>query len=194
MANYEVIADVSRSLIELLRKKLTPEPINKEEAIGLCPPDDPGNYILGINIYNIEEKKDMGTFNSINLKPGVHQDPPTPLLLYYMFTVYSKGEAANNAIDQQRILGKAMQVLKDHSKLKGTQLQGSLKDSNLSLDVTNLALSMDDKAKIWTMYNLPYRLSLYFSVGPVYLDSDNIRHTKPVTEFHVDMKKVTKYD
>lgn len=191
MAGYEIIADVSRTLIELLRKKLTPEPIGKEELIGLCPPSEPGNHILGLNIYNIEEKKGLGTLSSVNLKPGFQKDPPTPLILYYMLTVHSKADLANSAIDQQRILGRAIQVLNDHGKLRGSYLQGSLKESNLALDITSLTLTMDDKAKIWTMYNLPYQLSIYYTVGPIYLDSDNIRQTTPVTEFQVDIRKVS---
>ncbi|OEF97127.1 DUF4255 domain-containing protein [Desulfuribacillus alkaliarsenatis] len=178
MDSYEVIADVSRSLVELLRKNLTPEPVAKEELIGLCPPYEAGNYILGLHMYNIEEKKNMGTQRMLNISPGVQKDPPIPLMLYYMLTVYSKTELANRAIDEQRILGRAMQVFHDFSKLKG----------NPHIEISAIQMSMDDKAKIWSIFNQPYQLSLYYSVGPVYLESDIIRDTKPVVDFKVDIQ------
>ena len=188
MASYEVIADVSRTLLELLRKNLTPEPINKEELIGLCTPGDPGGYVLGLNIYDVEEKKNLGSQNSINIRPGQQQDPPTPLMLYYMLTVYSKTELVNKAVDEQRIMGRAIQVFSDHTKIKADELVGSLKTSNSHLVITNLGLTLDEKVKVWSLYNQPYQLSVYYSVGPVYLESDITRDVRPVTEFHVNMK------
>ncbi|KAB2951939.1 DUF4255 domain-containing protein [Heliorestis acidaminivorans] len=189
MDSYELLADVSRTLLELLRKKMTPEPVAKEEQIGLCPPNDSGNYILGLHMYNIEEKKNLGSQRLLNVRPGLQQDPPTPFLLYYMLTVYSKTEQANRAIDEQRILGRAIQVLNDNSKLSSSDLLGSLQNSNSTLDITALPLTMDDKAKIWSLYNQPYQLSMYYVVGPVYLASDNYRNTRPVVEFQVDLQK-----
>lgn len=188
MASYEIIADVSRTLLELLRNNLTPEPINKKELIGLCSPVEPGNFILGLNIYDVEESKNLGTQNSVNLRPGLQQDPPTPLMLYYMFTVYSKAELANRVMDEQRIMGRIIQVLNDHSKLKGEHLQGVLKETSSQLVLSRVNLSMDEKVKVWSLYNQPYRLSVYYTAGPIYLPSDVVRDTRPVTEFRVDMK------
>jgi len=188
MASYEIIADVSRNLLELLRENLSPEPINNAELIGLCTPVEPGNFVLGLNIYDVEEKKDLGTQNSVNLRPGLIKDPPTPLMLYYMLTVYSKTELANRAVDEQRIMGKAMQVLNDNRKLRGEQLLGSLQANHSQLSINKINLSMDEKVKIWSLYNQTYRISSYYQVGPVYLESDKIRDTQPVTEFRVDMK------
>lgn len=188
MASYEVIADVSRTLLELLRANLIPEPLNKAELIGLCTPVEPGNFTLGINVYEVEEKKNMGGQGKINLKPGLQQDPPTPLMLYYMLTAYCKTELANRAVDEQRIIGKTLQVFSDHGKLTGERLQGSLKTNNSQLVVSRLNLTLDEKVKVWSLYNQPYRLSLYYAVGPVYLDSAVIRETIPVTEFQVEMK------
>jgi hypothetical protein len=187
--SYEVIADVSRTLVNLLRKKMTPEPIAKEEQIGLCPPADSGNFILGLHLYNIEEKQNMGAQRMINIRPGVQQDPPTPLLLYYMLTVYSKTEINNRAIDEQRIMGRAIQIFTDNAKLDKTVLPDSMQNSTPYLEITSLSLGMDDKAKIWSLFNQPYQLSVYYSVGPVYLESDNIRDTRPVVDFQVDIQK-----
>ena len=55
MGSYTIIADVSRSIVEMLRKTMIPEPIQKEEEIGLCSPNDRGNHILGIYLYDLDE-------------------------------------------------------------------------------------------------------------------------------------------
>ncbi len=188
MAGYEVIADVSRTLQELLRKNLTPEPINEEELIGMCSPVEPGNYVLGFDVYDLEEKRDLGAQININLRPGIQKNPPTPLMLYYMFTVYSKAELVNRVLDEQRIIGRVIQVLNDHSMLKGDHLQGNLKGTDTELIIARVNLTMEEKVVIWSLYNQPYQLSVYYSVGPIYLESDITRDTRPVTEFRVDME------
>lgn len=189
METYEVLADVSRTIISILREKMVPEPIAKPDLIGLCAPSDSGNILLGLYLYNIEEKKNLGSQRVVNVRPGVQRDPSTPLLLHYMLTVYTKAEAVNKALDEQRLLGRAVQVLNDTSKIKNEQLKGSLQQSNSSLDVATLHLSMDEKAKLWSLFNQTYQLASYYTVGPVYLESDNVRDTTAVTDFQVDLER-----
>lgn len=182
MGNYTVIADTSRTIIELLRNNLTPEPIPKMELIGLCPPNETGNYVLGLYLYNIEENKNMGTLSKTNIRPGLRQDPPTPLTLYYLLAVYSKADIATRVIDEQRIMGKAIQVLKDNTGLSQDSLYGTLRENNETLEITALNLSLDEKIKIWSLFNQPYRLSMFYAVKPVYLDSGKIEKTQRVVD------------
>ena len=53
MAKYTVIADTCRTVVEMLKDNLVPEPMSKPESIGVCDPKDRGNFVLGIHPYNI---------------------------------------------------------------------------------------------------------------------------------------------
>ena len=104
---------------------------------------------------------------------------PMALLLKYLITPWS-GDAATD----HRILGRAMQVLYDNAVLEGTQLQGSLANTNDTLKITITPLSMDERTKVWYAVQRTYRLSSAYEVRVVNLDSSRRETRPPVREYH----------
>ena len=88
----------------------------------------------------------------------------------------------SNVENEQRILGRAMQVLMDHAIL-----YESAEEDEGSASVTLLPLSYEEKTKIWSVLSVPYQLGIYFSVSPVLLSSRRVRTFRRVvaTEFDV---------
>ena len=88
----------------------------------------------------------------------------------------------SNVENEQRILGRAMQVLMDHAILyeSGEEDEGSA-------SVTLLPLSYEEKTKIWSVLSVPYQLGIYFSVSPVLLSSRRVRTFRRVVAAEFDV-------
>lgn len=182
MAKYTVISDVSRSIVDLLKDKLVPEPVSKVENIGLCEPKERGSFVVGIHPYDIKILDELATQQDVVLPDGSVQNPPTVYQVNYVISISSKAEVASRAIDEQRILGKIIQVLADTPNLPEEYMPETLRVSNETIGVSMLKLDLEEKVKIWSMFSEPYKLSVFYSVGPIYVDSEIIkRPSKRVT-------------
>lgn len=56
MAGYTAISEVGNSLVELLRREMTPEPVSKPELIGLCSPYEPEDFQLTVFLFHCEQE------------------------------------------------------------------------------------------------------------------------------------------
>ena len=188
MGKYTVIADVGNSIVSLLREKMVPEPISQPEYIGLASPSDKGDYMLTLFLYHIEESGDFRNNVVEADRAGVLRYPPMSINLSYLITAHSTSELSSRALDEQRILGKAMQVLFDNSILRGGDLKGTLQENNEEIKIVVDNVPFDVLIKSWNFPSMPYKLSLSYTVGPVYIDSTRIKATKKVLEFDTTIK------
>lgn len=177
-----MIADTGASLVKLLRENMVPEPVGQPESIGLASPDDKGDLQLSLFLYSVREHGEARSNQMIGVGTGALQYPPMALELSYLLTAHSSAELQNRALDEHRILGKAVQVLHDNSVLRGGYLQGTLAENNEELRIAPDKLSMDSLRNIWNFSDIPYKLSVGYSVGPVMIDSTRIKPTKRVLE------------
>ncbi len=76
-----------------------------------------------------------------------------------------------NAENDQVILGRILQIFADKPVLREHDLQGSLREDGDELRITLDPLSPEDLGKLWSMFALPYKLSVSYSVFPVRIDS-----------------------
>lgn len=188
MAKYTAIADVGNTLVSMLRKHMVPEPISQPEFIGLGSPADKGDFALTLFLYNIVESGDSRN-NQVEVdRMGVMRYPPMALNLYYLLTAHSSSEISSRALEEQRILGKAMQVLFDNSIIKGPDLKGTLEENNEEVKVVLDNMPFDMLIKSWNFPSIPYKLSVSYMVGPVYIDSTRIKSTKRVLEFDTTIR------
>ncbi len=190
MSKYTIISDVGRGILELLRDKLVPEVIDKSESIGICDAKDRGGYIVGIHPYDIREDTSNAAKEPKTLPDGSVQDPPAMMELYYAISVSSKAEIESKSLDEARIIGKIIQVFKDNPVIPNRYLPSNPGMPLENVSITMLPLNMEEKVKIWTMFGESYKLSVFYVVGPVAIDSENIkRPTKRVEKVYVDSKQ-----
>jgi hypothetical protein len=189
MGSYSAIADVSRSIVEMLRTNLVPEPIKKAETIGVCAPNDRGNNVLSLCLYNIEENTEMRSQPKIVLDKNHLKDPPISMNLYYMLFAYSDSEISTRFIDEQRIIGKAIQQLNDNRVLPNSYLIGTVRENNESILIQNVNINLDEKVKIWSLFNQPYRLAAFYKVGPVFIESTTIKNISRVVQTDISVEQ-----
>ena len=200
MAKYTIISDVGKALIALLRDKLVPDTVDKGESIGICDPKDRGDYIVGIHPYDIREDTSGKNTESISLPDGSSQDAPAMLELYYVISVNSKAEIGDRALDEAKIIGKIIQVLKDNSIIPSIYMPSNMGNAVEKVPISMLPLNMEEKVKVWTMFGESYKLSAFYVVGPVAIDSEKITKPKRRVETvfldskQYEYKKVLKFE
>ena len=173
LAKYTIISDVGQAITNILREKLTPEPIDKAEKIGICEPKDRGEYIVGIHPYDIKEDLTSQKREPIHLPDGREQDPPSMIELYYMISVSSKAQIELKSAEESRIIGKVIQVFKDNQVIPQNYLPDDSKIEKIPISM--IPLEMEEKVKIWTMFGESYKLSVFYLVGPVAIESEVVR-------------------
>jgi hypothetical protein len=150
--------------------------------IGLASPVDKGDFYLSLFLYSIRESGDNRRTQMIARGTDEIQFPPMVVDLNYLLTVQSPAELQTRALDEQRILGKAMQVLYDNSVLRNSMAVGTLADNGEEVRIVMESLTGEALLNMWNFADTPYRLSISYTVGPVNIDSTRIKTTKRVTE------------
>lgn len=185
MADFSIISDFSNAVLNVLREQICPELIQSPESIALgIPTDKNADFQLGLYLYDVQELREYRQTEQIRLRGNQSQYPPKPLTLYYALYVNSKSQLTSNAENEQRILGRALQVLMDHAILCDVE-----EDEDVSASITILPLSFEEKTKIWSVLSVPYQLGIYFSVSPVLLSSRRVRSFSRVIAADFDVQQ-----
>ena len=189
MAGYTAIADIGNALTELLRLNMVPEVLVNEESIGICSPEDKGDFLLGIYLYDIKQSEVFRNSEMQTLDSKRQKYPPVDLELYYMLTAYSNGDVKFRSLEEHKILGKVIQIFTDNSILDAATLKPIVKPNEFSIRLEMLSLSLEEKMKIWAFPNKPYKLSIFFKAAPVELESLRIKEVRRVMDIQFAVKE-----
>lgn len=178
MTDYTAIYEAGEAIAELLRSEMCPEPVAKKEQIGVCEPQSPEDYQITVWIYNIEEQKDNGTLT------GYLPDPDNPLLerfapmrlrMHLLISAHSKAPAIQKYADEYRLIGKAMQVLRDTPGLPPHLLKGSIADQNEPILIEIEKLNTEEMTRIWNNTQKTLRPSFGITVSQIMMKSNRTR-------------------
>ena len=186
MADYTALVEAGNALVELLRSELTPEPIGNRELIALCSPHESENNQLTVYLYQVEEDTQGVPVGYYQVGRNKQQVRPTRYNLRFLVTAHSKAPAQLRQADQYRMIGAAMQVLKDHPVLDAQYLPGSLKEQGSTINVVLEKTPMDQLLKIWNNNSNNYKLSFVVMLGNVEIDSRRTRTVSRVTDVTID--------
>ncbi len=176
MSNSLAIANVTQALVNLLDSVKTDFPNTDVTA---KPPDnaDPSQSTRhGLNLFLYRTEMNTGWRNQPmpqHAKPGETGQPPLPLNLHYLLSVYS---AEDDEVEGHKVLGYAMGLLHDHPVLSRAELESALSTSDLHeqierVRITYEPLSLDDMFRIWGSLNTAYRMSVAYEVTAVLIES-----------------------
>lgn len=182
ISNYTLISDVGETIIELLRRELIPEPVSDKNKIMVCSPAKKGDVQLSLYLYNIELAGEHKRTQMVKMSNGKTAYPPMALNLYYLLTAYSGSEEFNKSSDEHKILGSAIRVLYDNQIISGSVLKGHLSGSNQKIHMEFKNLSYDEMMRIWNFNDVPYNLSVAYKVGPIFIESQRTKESKPVVQ------------
>lgn len=175
MAKYSIISDIGKGIVNMLRDKLVPEPIDKPEYIGMCEPKNRGGYVVGIHPYDIQENRDGKAQEAFTLADGSVQAPPARIEIYFMISVASKADIENKAIEEARIIGKVIQVMNDNPNIPASYMPQTMEYPRELVPISMLPLEVEEKVKIWTLFGESYKISSFYVAGPIAIESENIQ-------------------
>ncbi len=176
---YEIIENIGNLLVNVLCHELVPDLIQHDSNIGLCSPDDHGNYTLGVYLYDIAENEDIRASGMVNAGVKKQRYPSVYLSLYYMITAYSDSDIQYRAQEEHKILGKVIQVLRDNGTLSPEMMGGGVA---MPAQIQLQRMERFDKLRMWNFANEPYKLSLFYRVQPVEISSGRTREVARVRE------------
>ena len=182
MADYTALTEAGTALIELLRDNLTPEPLGNRELINLCSPHESENNQLTLYLYHIEEDAQNMSAGYYSVDSNTERMRPARFSLHFLMTPHSKAPAQVKEADQYRIMGAAIQTLRDNPVIPQKYLSGSLAAENAQLHVALERMSTEQLLKIWNNTSKDYKLSAVVTVMGVSIDSRRERRTSRVTE------------
>ena len=186
MADYTALVEAGEALAELLRRELTPEPINDRELISLATPFEAENNQLTLYLFQIDEELQNGFTGYQQETLNMQRMQAAQFQLSYLITAHSKAPVHRKESDQQRIIGKVVQVIKDHPTIPPEYLGGSMAGSGLALSLNLERPNFEQMMKIWNNNSVPYKLSVVCKVGGVAIDSKRTRYTPRVTDVSIE--------
>lgn len=189
MADYTALVEAGSALVELLREELTPEPIGNRELIALCSPHESENNQLTLYLYQVEEDTQGVPMGYYEVSRDVQRVRPSRYTLRFLVTAHSKAPVQLRQADQYRMVGAAMQVLKDHPVIDGKYLSGSLAEQNATINVVLEKTSMDQLLKIWNNNSNAYKLSFVVALSNVEIDSRRERRFSRVTDVAIETEQ-----
>ena len=114
---------------------------------------------------------------------------PSRFQLSFLITAHSKAPAQLREADQYRMLGAALQVLKDQPVLDRKYLQGSLLDTGAAIHVSVERPNFDQMIKIWNNTTKPYKLSIVCKLEGILIDSKRTRRVARVGDVAISLDK-----
>lgn len=186
MADYTALVEAGSALVEMLRDNLTPEPISNRELISLCSPHESENNQLTLYLYQVEEDTQGAQSGYYQVSREVERVRPTRYNLRFLVTAHSKAPAQLKEADQYRMVGAALQVLRDHPVIDQQYLSGSLAEQNAQVHVVLEKTTQDQLLKIWNNTSTAYKLSFVVLLTGVEIDSKRERRFSRVTDVSID--------
>ncbi|MBQ2706876.1 MAG: DUF4255 domain-containing protein [Clostridia bacterium] len=189
MAGYGIISDVSEAIIRILRDGMVPDIIPGSEGIGMCHPSDKGDIQLGICLYDVKRNPDIIATDRIPVGASKLRNPPLYVDLYYMITAYSMSDIKFRTLEEAKILGRTMQLLQSHAVLKGDILGKSAAELTQVPRIELLDLETEEKTRIWSIPDVPYKLSLFYKVYPIEIDSLTVSEISRVSTVDITLEE-----
>ena len=174
VASTDAIADVSETLVTLLREEVSS---SVTVVLGSPADFDPSQAGLSVFLFDVDLNTHLMNERDPPSVESVQPGEPLPLELSYLITAHPSPqdeahEQTPSRIDYHKELGEAMRVLWDNRIISGSELKGSLGSAD-RLHVTIGNRSFDEILDVWnTFQETPYLPSITIAVTPVIIESD----------------------
>ena len=180
----QTIKDVSRTLLDLLRKNL-----DSSIKVDLLSPKHPASNRLTLFLYKVLENPDFknAPHQALTTTPDgklIESRPPLTLDLYYLLTAHS---GSSSLINAHTALSLAMRIFYDNGVLQGSLLRAEDPSKGLTQDsvlrLTLNPLTTEDMSRIWSVFpDTPYEISVTYLVTPVAIESARKEESAPVVD------------
>ena len=197
MSQYPVVGDVSETLRDVLWTEMATDAtitgilldknhISFEPPFRLFKDDGPQENFLSVYLFRILENADLKNRPPIPKPAPVYQQSPLALNFFYLITPLT-----NSADNDQRLIGKTMQVFYDHAIIDGSELHGLLQTNAEEIRLSLTPCSLEDITKLWCAFLRPFRLSVSYEVRAVLVDSERTTRVEPVRRKRLEFEQIS---
>ena len=197
MAEYNAIAEVGHTLVDLLEDRM--DDLLDRGDVALASPDDQGergnDWRLTLYLYDVAENGHLANADRGDVAPDTGAVPDSPLVLdlQYLLTAHPTtggNDGTQKTKEQHEVLGRAMQVFQDNAVLGGSDLRDSLTGEE-SLRISIERESLDTVMNVWNTFpDQPYQPSVAYLVTPVTVDSRRQTPVQQVVERTVEERSI----
>jgi hypothetical protein len=191
MSNALAIAAVTSTLRFLLDNAIQADPDLTGAVVTSKPPDKARGPNTGrqLNLFMYQSQPNAAFRNSEIpqlAKRGETGTAPLALNLFYLLTAYGEEQRADEEVMGHHLLGRAMSVLHDHPLLGADEIRNAYPGNDLYQQVERVRITLehttiDEISKLCTAFQTPYRLSSFYHVAVVLIDSGReLRSPLPV--------------
>jgi hypothetical protein len=196
MSQYTVVSDVSQTLRDVLWTAMATDTtisgiitdinhISFEPPFRLFKDDGPQDNYLSVYLFRVLENADLKNRALIPDNAPVYQYPPLVLNFFYLITPLT-----NSADNDQKLLGKTMQVFYDHAIIDGSELHGLLQTNAEEIRLSLSPYSLEDLTKLWCALLRPFRLSVSYEVRAVLVDSERTTRVERVRRKRLEFEQI----
>jgi hypothetical protein len=185
MGKYTMIADTSQRIVEMLSEALVPDLISNSSEIGLRSPEDRNDITLGVFLYDVRPNDEIYQRGPVVRNERISR-APLYLSLFYMITAYSKGNEKYRQAHEQQILGRVLQLFHDNAVIPLGDVDPMM-TSGTELHIKLQTLGADEKSRVWSFPNVGNKLSLFYKVSPVAIDSAESAKVTRVTDMDINV-------
>ncbi len=165
LAEYSIIADISRYLLERVRSLICPRLLPNREQVALSAPYEKNNEaLLQLYLYDIQ---DFAEFTARS--PG---KPPAGILLRYLLCFSRYAQAPLDPQLQQMIFGRLIQDIHRVPALPLREFHPYAGEDESPLPLALSKLDPCQKRGLWSSLSEPLRPAVYLEAGPVLLSGE----------------------
>ena len=172
MSTSIAIGLVSESLKSLLEDEFTG--MNASAEVTILPPDQASsdNRRVNLFLFKVEESPYLRNkeWEADPNNPGQLIPPPLSLHLHYLITPYGPNDDILGNIAVHQILGEAMRIFYEFAIVPGQYLAAGLLNAREQIKISQTHLDLDELSKIWSTFDVPFRLSVAYEVSVVQID------------------------
>jgi hypothetical protein len=194
VAGYSAIADAGETILELLRNRMDEMEgvidVDRDD-VGLASPGEieESDLRLSLYLYRVAENGQLNNVERERVDDDTYRDPPLAIDLYYLLTAHPAAggtDDTDRTAQQHRVLGLAMQVLRNNAVVDGSDLRGSLAADD-ELRISQYPQSVDELTTVWaTFQDTPLRPSVSYLVSPVLIDPLDTETIPPVVDPRIE--------
>lgn len=178
MADYTIIADMSKFLLETARHTLFPL-LRPEQISREAPGAGDNAALLQIYLYDIKEYGDYVPERKTGSESGMVWNPPIPFILYFVLYFSKHAQTPFDTGAQHQIFGKLMQAL--HGKrIDPAAIHSGADSADEAVFLTLSKLDIRGKQELWNAFSEPLRPALYLETGPFLLNTGGVKTPRVV--------------
>lgn len=174
MAEYWIVADVSKYLLEMVRAEVCPALLSAREMVALNAPGAEDNEAL-LNLYLYDLQEFSSYLPQRQIPPnGQAMEAPLAVTARYLVSFSDHAQNPADALLQQRVLGRVLQALRRIAQVDIAVVHDMANSGDAPAEISFSKLDNHEKQDLWNALSQPLRPAVYFEVGPLLIDGNPI--------------------